>query len=156
MCQTQIVAILQHYNASLLIFILQLFITGQDEFPAPLIILTQRSLHRVLKPFAYLFYGPCNLADKMVFIHHDFCIWEESFRMFRIGSPHIADEKSDFLPLFSGNTPPIVGQMILGTVRKNIQNALLYWINQNTLVFSSRSIAFEFINGKSFRQPIWR
>ena len=36
--------------------------------------------------------------------------------------------------------------MTLGSIWKDIQNASLQRINQNTLIFSSRGIAFEFID----------
>ena len=65
-----------------------------------------------------------------------------------IGAPHIADEELYLQAFFPGNVPPIISQMALGPIRENVEDPALFRINQNALIFTGRSIAFEFVNGK--------
>ena len=44
--------------------------------------------------------------------------------------------------------------MALGPVRENVEDPAFFRINQNALIFSSRSIAFKFVNGKCFRELV--
>ncbi|GAA6446649.1 hypothetical protein K170097C1_50400 [Hungatella effluvii] len=41
---------------------------------------------------------------------------------------------------------PIVSQVALGPILKDVENTVLFWVNQDALIFASGSIAFEFIN----------
>ncbi len=67
---------------------------------------------------------------------------------FGVGAPHIADEELYLQAFFPGNVPPIISQMALGPIRENVEDPALFRINQNALIFTGRSIAFEFVNGK--------
>lgn len=46
--------------------------------------------------------------------------------------------------------------MALGPIRKEVENPVLFRINQDALIFATGSIAFEFINGKCSREPVGR
>ena len=84
----------------------------------------------------------------MIFIHDDCSIWKEGLCKFGVGAPHIADEELYLQAFFPGNVPPIISQMALGPIRENVEDPALFRINQNALIFTGRSIAFEFVNGK--------
>ena len=58
----------------------------------------------------------------MIFIHDDCSVWKEGLCKFGVGASHIADEELYLQALFR--------------------------IHQNALIFTGRSIAFEFVNGK--------
>lgn len=84
----------------------------------------------------------------MIFIHDDCSVWKEGLCKFGVGAPHIADEELYPQAFFPGNVPPIISQMALGPIRENVEDPALFRINQNALIFTGRSIAFEFVNGK--------
>ena len=46
--------------------------------------------------------------------------------------------------------------MALGPIRENVEDPTLFRINQNALIFTGRSIAFEFVNGKRLWKPVRR
>ena len=46
--------------------------------------------------------------------------------------------------------------MALGPIWKEVENPVLFRINQDALIFASKSIAFEFRNGKCLREPVGR
>lgn len=152
----QVFTVQKHQITGLSVLILQLFIAGQDELAAAFVILTQGNRHGLLKPPAYVFNGPCDLADEMVFIHNNLCVWEEALCRLCIGLPHIADEELYIQTFFPRDTAPIISQMTLGPVGKDIEDALLFQINQDTLISTGGSVPFESINGKCLWEPVGR
>ena len=84
----------------------------------------------------------------MIFIYDDRCVWKEGLCKFGVGAPHIADEELYLQAFFPGNVPPIISQVALGAIRKNVEDPAFFRINQNALIFAGRSITFEFVNGK--------
>ena len=112
------------------------------------IILTQRNRHGAPHSFAYIFNRPCHLPDEMIFIHDDCSVWKEGLCKFGVGAPHIADEELYLQAFFPGNVPPIISQMALGPIWGECRGSGAFRINQNALIFTGRSIAFEFVNGK--------
>lgn len=92
----------------------------------------------------------------MVFIHDDLCVWKESLSKFCIRPPHIADEKLNIKAFFPWNATPIIGQVALGPVWEDIKDSPLVRINQDALIFASRGIPFEFVNGESLWEPVRR
>ena len=46
--------------------------------------------------------------------------------------------------------------MALCPIRENVEDPALFRIHQNALVFTGRSIAFEFVNGKRLRKLVRR
>ena len=84
----------------------------------------------------------------MIFIHDDCSVWKEGLCKFGVGASHIADEELYLQAFFPGNVPPIISQMALGPIWENVEDPTLFRINQNALIFTGRSIAFEFVNGK--------
>ncbi len=93
----------------------------------------------------------------MIFIHDDCSVWKEGLCKFGVGAPHIADEELYLQAFFPGNVPPIISQMALGPIRGECRGSGAFRINQNALIFTGRSIAFEFVNRKSLRKLArWR
>ena len=92
----------------------------------------------------------------MVFIHNDLCVWEECPCKLCIGPPHVADEEPYIQAFFPGDTAPIIRQMTLGPVWKDIEDAPLFRINQDALISAGGSVPFEFVNGKCLREPVGR
>ena len=44
----------------------------------------------------------------------------------------------------------------MGPIQKDVENPVLFRINQDALIFASGSIATELINGMCLREPVWR
>ena len=131
-------------------------IAGQNPLPAPFIVFPERSWHGPLKPFSNILNGPGDLMDEMVLVHNDLFVWGENPGQFHIGKPHITYKELYFQPFALRYSPPVISQMALHTIRKNIRNPVLFGIYEDTLIFFGKGIALEFINGDSFRQYVYR